>query len=115
MWHPAVDPPDGPFGGLGVVGAEGDAIGHAGRPFEAVFFDVAAAAHEGSLAAVSLELGPLAIRQRPLDAVTDAPVAHQEVEVFHAGQVAGRFDGRQVLIFGLGHGELVQERVPEPV
>ena len=104
----AVDPPDGPFGGLGVVGADGDAVGHAGRLLEAVFLDVAAAAHEGPFAAIALELGPRAVLHGTLDAVAHAPVAHQEVEVLGARQVAGRFARREVRFFGLGHGDPVQ-------
>src|SRR5580765_3781359 len=54
----AIDPPDRPLSGFGVIGAQGYAIGGSSRPDEGVLFHIGRTIDERAIAARSAKLDP---------------------------------------------------------
>src|SRR5258705_7845429 len=78
----AVDPPDRPLCALGIVSAQGRAIGDAARLVERVLFDILRSVDEKAIAASAIEFPPFAACA--LEPMMDAPFAGEEIEIMRA-------------------------------
>src|SRR5215469_6019226 len=101
----AVEPPDGPGGGLGVIGAHRDAVVGAVGPVEAVVVHVSVAAHGEPEALLAIVVEPVVAAGEALleHVIVNTPATGAQVEGVKAGEVVA-LTGLLVVLGGEGQG-----------